>query len=238
MQTNTHSAGTTYVVKTMFGLEEVLANELTNLGAAEVSLLHRAVEFKADKALLYKANLHLRTGLRILQPVHTFKARTEEQLYKGVRELDWSQFLDNNGTLAIDSAVSGELFTHSQYAALKAKDAIADQFRDKTGIRPSVDLTDPDLRINLHIQGEDCTLSLDSSGESLHKRGYRRDTNPAPINEVLAAGMVLLSGWDRNSHFLDPMCGSGTILIEAGMYALNMPPGMHRRKFGFMNWND
>ncbi len=238
MEQTTTAAGTAYVAKTMFGLEEVLANELRNLGADNVEVLYRAVGFTANTELLYKANLHLRTALRILQPIFTFKARNEEELYRGVQKINWSQYMDNDGTLAIDSATSGEIFTHSQYASLKAKDAIVDQFRDRTGTRPDVELRDPDLRVNLHIHGEDCTVSLDTSGESLHRRGYRLDTNPAPINEVLAAGMVLLTGWDGNSHFYDPMCGSGTILIEAAMYALNMPPGMHRKKFAFMNWRN
>lgn len=226
------------VAKTHFGLEEVLAEELRKLGAEEVEVLNRAVAFSGDKTLMYKANLCLRTALRILVPIHKFKAHNEETLYQGVQEVDWSNYLEVDDTLAIDTAVSSDFFNHSQYVALKAKDAIVDQFRERTGQRPSVDLNRPTVRLNLHVFKDECTLSLDSSGESLHKRGYRQDTNIAPLNEVLAAGLVLLSGWDGKSNFIDPMCGSGTILIEAAMYAINMPPGIHRISFGFMEWKD
>jgi putative N6-adenine-specific DNA methylase len=226
------------VAKTHFGLEEVLAEELKQLGAQDVEVLTRAVAFAGDKELMYKANLYLRTALRILVPVHKFKAHNEETLYKGVQQVDWSKFMDVDDTLAIDSAVSSDFFNHSQYVALKAKDAIVDQFRSKTGKRPSIELNRPSVRLNIHIFKDECTLSLDSSGESLHKRGYRQDTNIAPLNEVLAAGLVLLSGWDGQSNFIDPMCGSGTILIEAAMHALRMPPGIHRISFGFMEWKD
>jgi putative N6-adenine-specific DNA methylase len=228
----------TLVAKTLFGLEEVLAAEISKLGGADVQIMNRAVGFRGDKRLLYRANLELRTALRILIPIHTFKAVNEDTLYKGVQAIDWSQYLEPTDTLAIDSAVSSDYFNHSQYVALKTKDAIVDQFRDKTGTRPSVDLDFPNLRLNVHIFKDECTLSLDSSGESLHKRGYRIDTNIAPLNEVLAAGMIQLSGWDGQSNFMDPMCGSGTILIEAGMFALNMPAGIRRRSFGFMRWKD
>ncbi|MCH8904226.1 MAG: class I SAM-dependent RNA methyltransferase [Bacteroidetes bacterium] len=226
------------VAKTFHGLEEVLAKELNILGAQDIKTLKRAVSFRGEKELLYKANFHLRTALRILQPVLRFKANDEKSLYNGIYEFDWSAYLSNHKTFAIDSVVSSYIFKHSKYVALKIKDAIVDQFRKKTGNRPSVDTTNPDLRINVHIYDEDVTISLDSSGESLHKRGYRSSSSQAPLNEVLAAGMVYLSEWDRKSFFLDPMCGSGTIVMEAAMISAHIPPGSSNRKYGFMNWKD
>ncbi|MDP3463597.1 MAG: THUMP domain-containing protein [Bacteroidales bacterium] len=228
----------TLIAKTSAGLEQVLADELTSLGATDISLMTRAVSFTADKRLMYKANYCVRTALRILKPLASFKARDEDVLYDQVRQIDWSQLMDTDKTLAIDAVVSGKHFTHSQYIALKTKDAIVDQFRDKTGSRPSVNLTNPDLRINLHIYNDQCSLLLDSSGESLHKRGYRVVVDKAPINEVLAAGLVLLSGWKADSHFVDCMCGSGTIPIEAAMIAMNIPGGYYREWYGFQRWND
>jgi putative N6-adenine-specific DNA methylase len=226
------------VATTMFGLEDILAEELLKLGARDIEKLNRAVAFAGDKGFMYKANLNLRTALRVLRPIKTFTVKNEAQLYEGVRRIDWSQYLDVAGTLAVDTVLASDLFTHSQFLSLKAKDAVVDQFREAYGQRPSVDLDRPDLRINLLIQGDACTVSLDSSGDSLHKRGYRDQTNLAPINEVLAAGLVLLSGWDRRSTFIDPMCGSGTILIEAGLLACNIPPGYYREQFGFERWKD
>jgi putative N6-adenine-specific DNA methylase len=224
--------------KTHHGLEDVLAEELKQLGAENITKLTRAVSFQGDKFLLYKANLCLRTALRILVPVHKFKAVNETWLYRGVQKVDWSEYLTNSDTLALDSAVSSPIFNNSQYVFLKAKDAIVDQFRNKTGIRPSVDLDNPTVRINVFIQNDEVTLSLDSSGSSLHKRGYRNEVNEAPLNEALAAGLILMSGWDRQSNFIDPMCGSGTILIEAAMIAYNIPPNINRKKFGLMNWKN
>lgn len=233
-----NSANYTIVAKTHFGLEAVLAEELKQLGAEKIELLTRAVSFEGNDELLYKANLQCRTALRILKPLFSFKARNEHALYKGVLKFDWSTLLSFKDTLAIDSAVNSKFFNHSKYVALKTKDAIVDQFREKSGIRPSVELDDPTVRLNIHISEDDCTISLDSSGSSLHKRGYRMEKNAAPLNEVLAAGMILLSGWDKNSNFIDPMCGSGTIVIEAALYAYNIAPGLIRRKFGFQNWKD
>lgn len=227
-----------FTAKTHYGLENVLAEELKNLGAQKVEILTRAVSFEGDKELMYKANLCCRTALRILKPVYKFTARNETILYKKMGKFDWSSLLDYKGTLAIDSAVSSKFFSNSKYIALKAKDAIVDQFREKTGMRPSVDLDDPTVRLNLHIAEEECTVSVDSSGASLHKRGYRTGINEAPLNEVLAAGLVLLSGWDRKSNFIDPMCGSGTIVIEAALYAYNIAPGLIRKHYGFMKWKD
>ncbi len=224
------------VARTLFGLEQVLADELRTLGAEQIQVLNRAVQFSGDMALMYEANLCLRSALSILCPLVTFKATNEDILYLKIRDINWRQFLNADSTFAIDTSVHSAYFTHSHYVALRAKDAIVDQFREETGIRPSVNVDDPDLQLNLHISNDTCTLSLDSSGDSLHRRGYRKGTNIAPLNEVLAAGMVLLSGWDGKSHFIDPMCGSGTIVIEAALFALNIPPGTLREKFGFMNW--
>ncbi|MDX1667708.1 MAG: THUMP domain-containing protein, partial [Saprospiraceae bacterium] len=226
------------IAKTLEGLEEVLAGELSDLGASRTSLLKRAVEFEGDLALMYRANLCSRTALRILMPIHSFDARNEDQLYRQVGKVDWSQYLELHETFAIDSVVHSSRFTHSHYAALKAKDAIVDQFRRRTGKRPSIDVKSPTLRINLHIRENDVNLLLDSSGDSLHLRNYRRDSISAPLNEVLAAGMIRLSGWKGDRPFLDPMCGSGTLAIEAAMMAANIPPQRQRRNFGFRNWKN
>lgn len=226
------------LVKTLAGLEPVLEKELRSLGAADVEPLTRAVACRGDRELLYRANLELRTALRILTPIATFSVHNENDLYREIRGIDWSQYMTVTDTLAVDAVTSSKGLRHSKYAALKTKDAIVDQFRQKTGRRPSVDIANPALRINLHVAGARGTLSLDASGDSLHKRGYRVDSLAAPINEVLAAGMVLISGWQRDCPFLDPMCGSGTILIEAALYAYNIPPQLHRRSFGFQRWPD
>ncbi len=226
------------IAKTFHGLENVLAEEIKGIGAQNVTKVNRAVEFEGDKEVLYKSNLHLRTAIRILVPIHKFVAKDDKQLYDGVKNYDWSKIMDVHQTLAIDPVVYSELFKHSKYVALKTKDAIVDQFRDKFGERPSVNVEDPDMRLVIHIAKENVTISMDSSGDSLHKRGYRGGIHKAPLNEVLAAGMVLLSGWDKKMPLIDPMCGSGTILMEAVMYARNYPPGLHKEKFGFMGWKD
>ncbi len=224
------------IAKTIFGLEEVLSLELQRLGARNIELHNRAVSFKGDLGFLYKANLCLRTALRVLVPFKTFKITDEKSLYTAVQSVNWEDYMEVNDTIAIDTVLHSELFKHSQYLSQKTKDAIADQFRAKSGERPSVDLERPTIKINLHIFNDTATLSLDSSGDSLHKRGYRDKTNLAPINEVLAAGMILLTGWDKRSNFIDPMCGSGTILIEAALIANNIPPGYYRDEFGFERW--
>ena len=226
------------VAKTLFGFEELLERELINLGAQEVKTGVRNVSFVGDKGFMYKANLGLRTAIKILKPIQTFKVRDEQDLYDQVYKIPWDKYMSENGTLAVGATVHSPQFTHSQYIALKTKDAIVDKFRNDTGTRPNVDLTFPDLKINVHIDRNACTISLDSSGESLHKRGYKTATNIAPINEVLAAGLVLLSGWDGQSDFMDPMCGSGTILIEAAMIACNIPPNLMRKEFAFERWQD
>lgn len=226
------------VAKTQFGLEEVLATELRNLGAQDVEAHNRAVSFTGNKAILYKSNLWLRTALKVLIPIEKFKARNEHQLYEGIKQINWDKYLDKDGTFVIRTSLKSDFFNHSQYVSLKSKDAIADQFREKYGVRPSVDLTHADLSIDIHINRDDVTVSLDSSGESLHRRGYRTDSTLAPINEVTAAGMILLTGWNGAGNYIDPMCGSGTLLIEAGLIAKNMPPNLNRAQFGFERWKD
>ena len=211
------------VAKTFFGFEEILGKELLQLGAQDVEIGTRAVSFIGDKGFMYKANLSLRTALKILKPIYYFRATNDLNLYKGIQGIDWSKYLSANQTFVIDTTIHSDNFKHSQFVSQKAKDAIVDQFRDKAGQRPSVDKDFPDLRINIHIDRDQVSVALDTSGASLHHRGYRTATNIAPINEVLAAGMLLLSGWDGNSDFLDPMCGSGTILAEAAMIACNIP---------------
>lgn len=224
--------------KTFFGMENILAIELKNLGAQSIEIKNRLVHFVGDKGFMYKANLSLRTALKILKPIHTAKVRNENELYNMAYNFPWQNYLGVEQSLAIDSVVFGDNFTHSLYVSQKIKDAIVDRFRADTGDRPNVDLDNPDIRINVHIDRETCTLSLDSSGNSLHHRGYRTVTNIAPINEVLAAGIILLSGWNCQKDFLDPMCGSGTILIEAAMIACNIPANINRKKFAFEKWKD
>ncbi len=226
------------IAKTFFGFEEILAQELRVLGAQEVEIGTRAVSFKGDKGFMYKANLSLRTAIKILKPIYYFRAINDAHLYKGIQGMDWSKYLNENQTFVIDATVHSDNFKHSQFVSQKAKDAIVDQFREKTGVRPSIDKDFPDLRINIHIDRDQVSVSLDTSGASLHHRGYRSATNIAPINEVLAAGMLLLAGWDGKSDFLDPMCGSGTILVEAAMIACNIPANINRKEFAFEKWND
>ena len=229
----------TFIVKTISGLEQVLANELVELGGANVQILTRAASFEGDKRLLYKANYCLRTALRILVPIYTFQMADEDDLYNQINTYPWENHLSLLKTLAVDAVVSGSELTHSHYVALRTKDAIVDRFRTlNNGRRPNVDTENPHVRINIHIKGSICNVSIDSSGASLHKRGYRVSNAEAPMSEVLAAGLILLSGWKRDCHFIDPMCGSGTLLIEAAMYANNFPAGMYRKEFGFMQWPD
>jgi putative N6-adenine-specific DNA methylase len=226
------------VAKTLFGFEELLAKELTQLGAQEVEIGVRNVSFVGDKGFMYKANLALRTAIKILKPIRTFRVVTEQDIYDNIYKMQWDEYLKPTGTLAVDATINSTVFTHSLYIAQKTKDAIVDKFRNTTGVRPSVDLKFPDLKINIHIDRQKCTVSLDTSGDSLHKRGYKTATNIAPINEVLAAGLIMLSGWDGQSDFMDPMCGSGTILAEAAMIACNIPPNLMRKEFAFERWDD
>lgn len=234
------------VAKTMVSLEEVLADELREMGAENVTVLNRAVEFEGDMRLLYRANYSCRTALAILKPFAEFDANDDQELYDQVYKIRWEKILDCDCTFMIDSTTSGEVFTHSYYAALKTKDAIVDRFRRNFGKRPSIDTEQPDYKFNLHIRDNHITLLMNASGDSLHKRGYRQGVGIAPINEVLAAGLLKLAGWDKalqakpaDLNFYDPMCGSGTMLIEAAMMANSIPAQYYRgNKFGFMRWKE
>jgi putative N6-adenine-specific DNA methylase len=225
------------IAKTFYGLENVLASELENIGADNIQILNRAVEFDGDKELLYKANLYLRTALRIIVPVFKFRAQNYDELYESALQLNWNKILTPEDTFFIDAVVFSKLFTHSHYAALRLKDAIADRFFKKFNKRPSVSKENPSYVFNLHITNNQCTISLDSSGESLHKRGYKLRNVKAPLNEVLAAGLIKLSGWDKMQTLIDPMCGSGTIPIEANLISNKIPPGIFRKEFGFQKWH-
>ena len=226
------------LAKTFKGLEEVLAQELIALGANDVQLERRAVSFRGDKALLYRANLCLRTALRILVPIASFKAKDTDALYNQLKKLNWSAYMHSSTTFAIDTTVYSETFRNSRFVTYRVKDAIADYWLEKENQRPSVSTREPDLLINIHIGNEQVTVSLDSSGESLHKRGYRVATTEAPISEVLAAGMLLMAGWNGQTDLYDPMCGSGTFLIEAALIARNIAPGLFRSSYAFEKWQD
>ena len=224
------------LAKTFKGLEEVLAGELVELGANNIQIERRAVSFTGDKRMLYTANFCLRTASRILVPIATFKAKTTDDIYNHVKQIDWAQYMTAQTTFLIDSTVYSDFFRHSQFVTYRVKDAIVDWWMEHGGVRPSVQLTHPDIYLNVHIGGDMVTVSLDSSGESLHKRGYRVANTQAPINEALAAGMLLLAGWKGQSDFYDPMCGSGTLLIEAALIARNIAPGIYRKGFAFEKW--
>ena len=226
------------IAKTFKGLEEVLAGELVSLGANDVKIERRAVSFSGDKQLMYRANMCLRTASRVLVPILSFKAKDADAVYEQVKTIDWSQYMSLKTTFQIDATVYSETFRHSRYVTYRVKDAIADWWNEREGKRPSVKLSNPDLYINVHIGNEQVTISLDSSGESLHKRGYRVANTQAPINEALAAGMLLLAGWKGKTDFYDPMCGSGTLLIEAALIAQNIAPGIFRKGFAFEKWQD
>ena len=226
------------IAKTMFGLEEILADELRQCGATEVEPITRAVAFEGDMRVLYRANYTCRTALAILKPFAEFEANDDQELYDNVYKIKWEKIIDVDGTFMIDSTTSGEYFTHSYYAALKTKDAIVDRFRRNFGKRPSIDTEAPEYKFNLHIRDNHVTLLMNSSGDSLHKRGYRQGVGVAPINEVLAAGLLKLAGWQCDCNFYDPMCGSGTMLIEAAMMANNIPAQYYRQRFGFMRWKE
>ena len=224
--------------KTLMGLEEIVAEELKAIGAENIEIQRRAVTFEGDKAVLYKANLHLRCAIAVLTPIYEFKAKNEFQLYDGMKDFDWSQYLTIDTTFSFNSSVHSQYFDHSMYVSLKCKDAIVDQFRANTGERPSIDRENPDISMNIHISQDNVRISLDSSGKSLNKRGYRNKTFDAPLNECLAAGMIKLTGWHGEKNFVDPMCGSGTLLIEAAMIATNTAPGLYRNDFAFQKWAD
>ena len=226
------------IAKTFKGLEEVLAGELVTLGANNIQLGRRAVEFTGDKALLYRANMCLRTASRVLVPIMSFKAKDADEVYAQVKQVNWGQYMTLQTGFQIDATVYSETFRHSRYVTYRVKDAIADWWTEREGKRPNVRLSNPDLYINVHIAAEQVTLSLDSSGESLHKRGYRLAHTEAPINEALAAGLLLMAGWKGETDLYDPMCGSGTLLIEAALIAQNIAPGIFRKGFAFEKWPD
>ncbi len=226
------------IAKTFQGLEDVLAGELNSLGAADVTPGRRMVSFTGNKEMMYRANFALRTAVRILKPIATFTAATADEVYDAVKAMPWDHFLDPSTSFAVDSVVYSEEFRHSKFVAYKVKDAIVDYFRERTGKRPNISVANPDIRFNMHIAETECTLSLDSSGESLHKRGYRIASVESPINEVLAAALILMTGWQGECDLIDPMCGSGTIAIEAALIARNIAPGVFHKKYAFENWKD
>jgi putative N6-adenine-specific DNA methylase len=226
------------VAKTLSGLENVLADELRKLGAREVEPLRRAVSFRGDKGFVYKANLCLRSALRVLLPFLDFEAQNSDELYRRALDFEWGSLLSPESTFAISFTVNSEVFTHGQFAAQRLKDAIVDRIRRDTGERPSVDKLKPELRIDLMIAGTRVVVSLDSSGESLHRRGYRSEAGIAPLNEVLAAGLLLHTGWRGGKTLVDPFCGAGTLALEAAMIAHDIPPGLFRKDYGFMRWGD
>ena len=226
------------IAKTFMGLEPVLAKELTQMGANDIQIGRRMVSFKGNKETMYRANFQLHTAIKILKPIAHFKATSADDVYDEVSKIDWAEYLADNRTFAVDSVVFSEEFRHSKFVSYKVKDAIVDQLRERTGKRPNISVSNPDLRLHIHIADDDCTLCLDSSGESLHRRGYRQESVEAPLNEVLAAGIILLTGWQGDTDFIDPMCGSGTLLIEAALIARNMAPGLFRKEYAFEKWPD
>lgn len=226
------------IAKTFMGLEQVLAKELTQLGANNVQIGRRMVSFTGDKEMMYRANFQLHTAIRILKPIAYFKAKSAEDMYEEVMKIDWSKYILPGKTFSVDSVVYSEEFTNSRFVTYKVKDAIVDQFRERTGTRPNISVSNPDIRLNIHVAEDNATLSLDSSGESLHRRGYRQESVEAPLNEVLAAGMILMTGWKGETDFIDPMCGSGTLPVEAALIALNISPGVFRKEFAFEKWPD
>lgn len=234
----THTGDFEMKVTTFFGLEEILADELRRLGGKDIEIFKRGVSVVGDLGFLYKANLCLHTALKVIIPIGKFTANTEQELYDGIKAVEWERFISNSDTLMMEAVTNSEIFTHSLYVAQKVKDGIVDRFRDKTGIRPDVDLIHPSFRLYIHIFKNEVSLHLDSSGEPLYKRGYRSDINEAPMKEVLAAGLVKLSGWEKHLQLVDGMCGAGTIAIEAALWANNIPPGYYRNEFAFMRWHN
>ncbi len=226
------------IAKTFQGLEEILAKELAALGANVTEIGRRMVAFEGDKEMMYRANFNLRTAIRVLKPILRFEAKDADEVYEKVKAFQWDGLLDSKKSFAVDAVVFSNEFRHSKFVSYKVKDAIVDYFREKDGTRPSVRITRPDVLLNIHIAEKSCTLSLDSSGESLHRRGYRQEQVEAPLNEVLAAGMILMTGWKGDCDFIDPMCGSGTIPIEAALIARNIAPGVFRQAFAFEKWTD
>lgn len=226
------------IAKTFQGLEPLLAQELTELGATDIQIGRRMVTFTGDKEMLYRANFCLRTAIRVLKPIKLFKAKSADDVYEAVKAIDWTQYLSAQTTFAVDSVVFSPEFRHSKFVAYKVKDAIVDQFREQTGTRPNVSVSNPDIQLHIHISDYDATLALDSSGESLHRRGYRQESVSAPLNEVLAAGIIMMTGWKGETDFLDPFCGSGTLCIEAALIARGIAPGVFRKSYAFEKWPD
>lgn len=226
------------IAKCLYEFEDELAKELKQLGAMDIQKGVRHVSFVGDLGFMYKANLSLRTAISILKPIFSFKIQNEEDFYKKINAYAWENLIDKNGTFAVESTVNSQIFTHSRYVVFRTKDAIVDRFRDKFQSRPNIDTDRPDCQVSVHIDREHCEISLNTSGEPLFKRGYKTATNIAPINEVLAAGLLLKSGWAGRCDFLDPMCGSGTLLIEAAMIACNIPPNINREHFAFQKLED
>ena len=227
------------IAKTFQGLEEVLAKELINLGANNVEIGRRMVAFTGDKEMLYKANFCTRTAVKVLKPIKEFKAKDADEVYEEAKKIDWEKYMDVKSTFLVDSVIFSENFRNSKFVAYRVKDAIADYWREKSGgDRPNVVISNPDLRIHVHIAEDEVTIALDSSGESLHQRGYKTATVQAPLNEVLAAGLIMLTGWDGECDLIDPFCGSGTILIEAALIAQNVYPGVFRKEYAFEKWKD
>ncbi len=233
-----HSGDFEMKATTFFGLEELLQKEILQLGGKNIQAFKRGVSFEGDLGFLYKANLCLRTALKVIIPIHSFKATDNESFYNGIKEIAWEKFIAYTDSIKIECVVNSDFFEHSLFMSQKAKDGIVDRFRDRYGKRPDVDLIHPSLRIYIHIFKDEVSVNIDSSGELLYKRGYRTDTNKAPINEILAAGLVMLSGWQPHKQLIDGMCGSGTIAIEAALWANNIPPGIFRQEFAFMRWKN
>lgn len=232
-------ADLTFTAKTFSGLEGVLAKELEDLGAENIQTANRAVSFQGDLALMVRANLYCRTALNILRQVHGFRFTDKDDFFSQMLGINWSDYFSAGETISVYGvAHRSELFNNTMFLAQLSKDAIVDHFREKSGQRPSVDNRNPLVKVNVYVQNDHCVVSLDSSGDPLFKRGYRSEGGGAPLNEVLAAGLILLSGWDKTSLFLDPMCGSGTFSIEAAMMASGMAAGSMRSDFGFMHWKD
>lgn len=226
------------IAKTFMGLEQVLAQELTQMGANNVQIGRRMVSFTGNKEMMYRANFQLRTAIRILKPIRHFKARSAEEVYDEIQKIDWSEYIPKGNTFSVDSVVYSDEFRNSRFVTYKVKDAIVDQFRERHGVRPNISVSNPDIRLHIHIANYDATLCLDSSGESLHRRGYRQESVEAPLNEILAAGMVLMTGWKGDTDMIDPMCGSGTLPIEAALIARNIAPGVFRKEYAFEKWPD
>jgi putative N6-adenine-specific DNA methylase len=234
----THTGDFEMKVTTFFGLEEILAKELQQLGGKNIEEFKRGVSVVGDMGFLYKANLCLHTALKVIIPIAKFTANNEQELYDGIKQIAWEKFISNSDTLMVEGVTNSEIFTHSLFVSQKVKDGIVDRFRDKTGSRPDVDLIHPSFRLYVHIFKNEVSLHLDSSGEPLYKRGYRSDINEAPMKEVLAAGLIKLSGWEKHLQLIDGMCGAGTLAIEAALWVNNIPPGYYRNEFGFMRWHN